>query len=251
MQRHLLFLQILGAAVIALVALGSVHAGIANTKHNLSSTGSFSVKALDFGSGGTTEICLFCHTPHMTESKGANIPLWNHELSGHAVYGVYTSASFNGVTREIAPIAVTTQTATVSNLCLSCHDGTVAINSLYNASNMNSDVNPKMDTSSSRIDGSGMLLGPAMIGTNLTNDHPVNFTYDSALVASDKGVQENLVQPGDDAGTGLAPVKLFNGMVQCASCHDPHIDYGTLTAQRPFLRVPITGSQLCLTCHIK
>ena len=33
--------------------------------------------------------------------------------------------------------------------------------------------------------------------------------------------------------------------VECASCHDPH------TSNATFLRIPNTGSAVCLACHVK
>lgn len=33
--------------------------------------------------------------------------------------------------------------------------------------------------------------------------------------------------------------------VECASCHDPH------TANATFLRIPNSGSAVCLACHVK
>ncbi|NOY62352.1 MAG: cytochrome c3 family protein, partial [Gammaproteobacteria bacterium] len=34
--------------------------------------------------------------------------------------------------------------------------------------------------------------------------------------------------------------------VECASCHDPHVDYNPT-----FLRIDPSGSRVCLTCHAK
>ena len=78
------------------------------------------------GPGGTraqteSQVCVFCHTPHgATAVPGA--PLWNRQLSG-ATYTTYTSSSLDavGVAGQLD------QPAGSSRLCLSCHDGTLAI----------------------------------------------------------------------------------------------------------------------------
>lgn len=235
----------LGGMAIALSVLGTAHAGIANTKHNLSTSHIGSSRFYT----DTTEICLFCHTPHMTVAKSDNIPLWNHQISSTvSTYGTYTSGSFNGAgTIHDVGGATSPANATVTNLCLSCHDGTTAVNALYNASNLSGNVNPSV-AGNTPADGKLGATWASNLGTDLTNDHPVNFTYDNALFAADGDLHD----PQDTAGTGLGGPKLYNGTVQCASCHDPHIDYsGANSAQTPFLRVAITGSTLCLKCHNK
>ncbi|MFC1684882.1 cytochrome c3 family protein [Pseudomonadota bacterium] len=231
--------RILGAAIAAVLvgASGIGNAGIRDTKHNLSNDGN-SPGSLHTD---TTEICVFCHTPHMNVAKGNNIPLWNHQVTTSTVsYTMYTSDTLN------ASIAAmngpgTPENATVTTLCLSCHDGTVAINALYNASNLTPTINCvgpagwvadcKMPTTSN-----------AALGTDLSNDHPVNFDYQGAIDNGDTTL---------NSVASLTGVRLYAGTVQCASCHDPHIDYNAATEQTPFLRVAITGSTLCLRCHNK
>lgn len=225
----------LAGVIFALTGIfaGEALADIAATKHNLSMTGT------GVHSDNQTEICIFCHTPHAA-IKNNNIPLWNHTLSTVTSYGVYTSPSFDGAGTISDLGNVTEVNATASNLCLSCHDGTVAINSFANPSNANPGTN--------MVGGSGanfdlMPTGAATnLGNDLTNDHPVNFTFDTALATTDG----TLVDPVDAVGSGLAGPKLFNGMVQCASCHDPHT-----SAESTFLRVSMSSSALCTACHAK
>jgi len=211
---------------------GAALAGVAATKHNLST--SHSVTGQTIYSSDQTEICIFCHTPH-DAIKNNSITLWNHTLSAVATYGVYQSPTMNGTPTELG--GVTPSTAAASNLCLSCHDGTVAINSFNNASNLNPTTTMVGTTG-------GMLpTGSTNLGNDLTNDHPVNFTYDTSLATADG----SLVNPIDASGSGLTNgLKLYSGKVQCASCHDPHT-----SAQGAFLRTAMAGSQLCLSCHSK
>src|SRR5512139_3149402 len=70
--------------------------------------------------GATTEVCIFCHTPHGA-STALPVVLWNHASTAVANYGLYQSATLKGTV---------SQPAGVSKACLSCHDGTVAVNTL-------------------------------------------------------------------------------------------------------------------------
>jgi predicted CXXCH cytochrome family protein len=219
----------LGAAIVATVVIGlsgQAVAGISSTKHNLSDTGTGDIAS------DNPEICVFCHTPH-NAIKNNNIPLWNHTLSTTANYGVYTSPTFDGAA-DIADVGgVIESTATITNLCLSCHDGTVALNAMNNPSNTHL-VTAMTGTG---LTDSKISAGRATnLGSDLTNDHPVNFTYDdtadTALIAA----------------ATLTNVRLFDGKVQCASCHDPHASDPTT---QPFLRFTMEGSALCLKCHDK
>ena len=170
------------------------------------------------------QVCVFCHTPHQPGAQTTD-PLWNHNLSATATYQVYSSLTLNAVPTDIGGGTA------VSNLCMSCHDGTVGIGRLYN--NPNISTGEEVPTNLATI-----MPGNANMGTDLTNDHPVNFAYNAALVTADGGL----------ANPAIAPVLplLFGGMVQCASCHDVHDP-----ALLPFLRISNVNSQLCTTCHIK
>jgi predicted CXXCH cytochrome family protein len=215
-------------ALLVTFSGSALAAGVADTKHNLSTSGTGTIKSTD-----QTEICVFCHTPH-DAIKNDNIPLWNHTLSATAAYGVYTSPTFDGSPTDLG--GATAATAAVSSLCLSCHDGSVAVNSMNNPSNTSPTTT--MAGGVTMIPAGATNLGAA--SDALKNDHPVNFTYDTALATADGG----LVAPAS-----LAGVKLFSGMVQCASCHDPHTSADP--SGKALLRVSQTGSGLCFACHSK
>ena len=109
-------ISILVGLTIAAAALAQTGANVANSKHNLSSTGPGPVTTSD-----ENQVCVFCHTPHgATISPGA--PLWNRQLSTQT-YTTYTSSSLDAET--IA--GQLQQPAGSSKLCLSCHDGSLAI----------------------------------------------------------------------------------------------------------------------------
>jgi hypothetical protein len=150
----------------------------------------------DFSWAGwsNNEICIVCHAAHNNLNLATEL-LWNHTESS-ADYTVYSSPTFN------QPAG---QPAGSSKLCLSCHDGTVAVDSFGGA------------TGSLFISdfGSGLELG-----TDLSNDHPISFTY-----VVGEGEELNPVATtvtfGDGSGGTIADM-LFGGQVECSSCHDVH-----------------------------
>ncbi|RME95801.1 MAG: hypothetical protein D6766_02325 [Verrucomicrobia bacterium] len=184
-------------------------ASIVDSKHNLSATGPGPYRAVT-----ESQICIFCHTPHAATSEA---PLWNRYSSG-AVYTTYSSST----TR-----ASIGQPTGASKLCLSCHDGTVALGMVR------SRTSPiVMAGGADRLDSAGGGLS-----TDLSDDHPVSFVYDAALQAAHGELRSPALLTG--------PVRLENGEVQCTSCHDPHDNqYGD------FLVMDNEGSALCTECHL-
>ena len=258
---------ILKKSVVILLLLLVVQVGhtarvsdIASTKHNLSTSGTGTVKATT-----EDEICVFCHTPH-----GANTavvaPLWNRELST-ATYEMYDSSSMDA-TKPLAP-------SDSSKLCLSCHDGTLAIGAVNVMNGDRTDQNPNTEDIAmlgtnlgAMPAGSGATTGYTRnLGTHLTNDHPISITYDSALAAADGDLYDPLGAPHiGEQGPGVKPdLPLRSGKLECVSCHDPHVtdDAG---ADIKFLRLnrfqenadpaSITtfnanNDIICLGCHSK
>ncbi len=199
------------------------------SKHDLSTGGGITNK-----STSETQVCIFCHTPHQKTLTAK--PLWNKTLSTQATYGTYTSTSLT--TTTVADIGGGTA---VSNLCMSCHDGTVAVNSLDNKSSLGT---PAMGTGA-ELDATGKIASANdnNMGINLSNDHPINFTYDAALATADGALKSPVDAKYVDAAH---TVPLYSGSLQCASCHNPHNN-----AQGTFLRVSNAASALCLKCHTK
>lgn len=223
MKRFLVLL-----AIAALFAVPAFAATVVTSKHDLRAT-----------SGGTpvgtglTEVCVVCHTPHQAAAATAQDPLWNHMGTATTAFGVYASTTLNAAPTNIGGASMGAQS--VSMLCMSCHDGTVSVISMYN----NPNVGTPTITAAGNINASGFITGNANVGTDVSNDHPVNFTYNTALATADGG----LVDP---AGSATITSWLSGGMMQCSSCHDVHDP-----ANIPFLRISNTASALCTTCHVK
>lgn len=215
---------LLVVALTILIPRSAEAQGMLASKHNLSITGPGPVRAVS-----ETQVCVFCHTPHNASPAQ---PLWNRQLSGQT-YTPYASGSLQ---------ATVGQPNGYSRLCLSCHDGTIAIGSVHNLGGQSATI---------QMTGTGaggvMPAGQTLIGTNLTNDHPVSFVFNASLSA----VDGELVSPSTLTG----PIRLYEGTtsgtldsVQCTTCHDPH-----LTVNPKFLKKSFTGrsDNLCLTCHVK
>lgn len=231
MKKSLRFVPALGVAVAAAALLSSTlfGASVVGSRHDLRATGGGTPTG-----NGLNEVCVSCHTPHQASAANQQDPLWNHTGTATTAFGIYASATLNATPAEIGGAAMGSQS--VSMLCMSCHDGTVSVLSMYNPPNSGT---PTVTGVPGRIDAAGLIISNANMGTSLVDDHPVNFTYDTALASADGG----LVDPaGSPTVTGL----LIAGRVQCSSCHDVHDP-----ANVPFLRMNNTGSALCLTCHVK
>jgi hypothetical protein len=150
---------------------------IVNTPHNLSVSGPGPVTAVD-----ESQVCVFCHTPHGA-TNAPSAPLWNRAITT-ATYTTYSSSSLDAET--IA--GQLDQPAGSSKVCLSCHDGTLAISSV-NVLAGQFDVTIPItgagpgDTMPA---GEGLLTGfTRNLGTDLSNDHPISLTYDTTLALTD------------------------------------------------------------------
>jgi predicted CXXCH cytochrome family protein len=227
--------------VFILVALEGLNASILTTKHNLSSSGPGPVKAIT-----EDQICIFCHTPHRAIT---DTPLWNHTMSS-ASYQLYTSPTL------LSPTSPAIQPDGDSRLCLSCHDGTVAIGSVVN-------IGGSPTTISMQGTGPGGVMpsGGGYIGTDLSGHHPVSIEVNANLI-TDKNTQCNDGIISWKVCFPSSPVKLrpTNNQygsstpprqgVQCTSCHDPHNDPNP--PNTVFLRIGDrnNNTELCTKCHI-
>lgn len=263
----------MGFVALSLLLCANVSvAGIFNTKHNLGSTGLNA--ASNFS--GTREICVFCHTPHGGDGEAA-VPIWNRRLDpdGFQTYDQLGTTTLDAVVEPVGSVSVA---------CLSCHDGTQAMDAVLNEPGSGRRVPGFFNGAwSGQAAPVGGRIGPTTVITNLskdlTNDHPVGIQYSGGGYSL-----TNPAGPGKDpdfnganseimgtsrvwwvntpGGTGAfekSDMKLYTRTasrgayageqqpyVECASCHDPHVDYNPT-----FLRIDPSGSAVCLTCHNK
>lgn len=213
MSNKLLLVGMLALAVVGFGIAGVSHAAITGSTHDFSGKG---------WAGLDGQICIVCHTPHNATSTIA--PLWNHAVTS-TTFTLYSSPSLN---------ATVGQPSASSKACLSCHDGTVAENSFGG------------------IVGTVFMSGSKMLGTDLSNDHPISFTYDAALATTDGGLNNPTIKTvADLGGKTIKDGMLIGDKVECSSCHDVHKNKGYAPSSSKLLLVNNSGSGLCLTCHNK
>jgi predicted CXXCH cytochrome family protein len=208
MARITKYLAGLAVATLGFVT-ATAPAQITNSSHDFSSMA---------WSGG--EICKPCHTPH--NAIDGQPRLWNHELTT-ATYEMHSGTGTAVVDFD-----------QVSRMCLSCHDGTVALDSFGGTT------------------GTSFIPGGANLGTDLTDDHPVGSdaeyppdpapswwtgAFNSTLPSAIR--LKNWTNPG---GT-VRPV------VGCTTCHNAH-NRGNF-GNGSMLVMSNSASALCLGCHIK
>lgn len=226
-----------GAAVILLLIVSAVSltaqrysaAGkVVNSRHDLSvNSAGGTYKAALPNADPQNQVCVFCHTPHKANPAA---PLWNHAVSGFTYTPLYTSSTL------VAAVAQPTPTDN-TRLCLSCHDGTVALGNTVNNGNIT------MANSVTTLPAAaGTAYSPPRntnLGTRLADDHPVAFTPSFPVLPAYPQVQ---TPPAGDA------VALETGKMQCTTCHNPHEEAIDATERR-FLRKVNSGAAICTTCH--
>ena len=230
------------------IPLGTTDAGtILGTKHDFTGlnrrVGVVAMSGVAFSDYGSP--CVYCHVP--PEKKDADpaaaggIPGWNRFLPATATYDLYDSRSLDNKVRTPSAISL---------LCLSCHDGTMAVDmTVFKPDSFNSAADAALHL---RINGANNLMNCAKchngysahsieikhLGTDLQNDHPISMTY-AGLTHVDPDFR-----PPDNSYGFANGVKLYDGKVECATCHNVH---------NPDIKVLLreTSDRLCETCHIK
>ena len=221
MKKVLLMMLALG--LLASPALAAV---VANSKHNLATTGPGTVKSNNY-----EEVCVFCHTPHGASTSVTNAPLWNrtYSMAALAATDLYTSTTLTAASTPDAALAAAIA-ATDAPLCFSCHDGTSVTDGLVNPSNLEANVQPAGIGPITTAD----ILGDGAGANKLKNDHPIGMVYATAQSA--------------DAGLVASPagITFYGGRMWCSSCHDVHDNQ-----HAPFLAKSNAASALCTSCHNK
>lgn len=262
------------ASSLLLPTAADAQTGIRTTKHYLGTGAPAGNNIFN----GTDEVCVFCHTPHGGSTGSA--PLWNKTLPTNTpAYTLYSSTTMDA-NRATDGITGNPSIGSVSIACLSCHDGSLAINAVINApgsglTNATYSAGTWTAGTGTPVNASGQFgAGIANLGKDLSNDHPIGIQYcgggynitsaTGTCVDADFNAPSSAVIAGtrvfwvDTDATPATRTKVdltlynrdFGGAnlepsVECASCHDPH------STNTTFLRKVNTGSQLCLSCHVK
>lgn len=225
-------------ALTSTFALAASTDQLAATKHNFT-TGTYNL--------GTGNICQPCHTPHHAITDDAiSTRLWNHRMSS-ATYTLYdgSQAGFTG------NVDGSQGMDRVSRLCLSCHDGTVALD----AFGMGTTGIPGGNTGSLMLSATDTRN----LGTSFADDHPVG---SEALVFLPDGItpahtpyrlKAPVLSNGRVSISGLSLASMAEGfVVGCRTCHNAH---GTATGSANFSAHPkllnTSEATLCTSCHYK
>jgi hypothetical protein len=190
--------------------------------------------------------CQVCHIPHKAPAFATmNAPLWNHAKSLNASYVTYDaggSTTFNQALKSTLGSSVA---------CLSCHDGSVAINQSYgktspgkygtatNAASYAPTFAVETATVTAGDFASASGAGPYLSRNDMTHMHPIGVLYDASIDQTLKPVT---------AGSTLSRM-IKNGKVECASCHDIHGAIGNSDTVSHSLIVDLEAGALCTTCH--
>lgn len=236
--------------LVALLALlpAVAFAQISNTRHDLASTSTTAGPK----STGTTQTCIFCHTPHKAAAQAL---IWNHTLVT-ATRGWTTTSTATGT-------SLPTDISASSKRCLACHDGTVALGDVNNVGNGTAG-----NIAMSGPVTAGYNVGNGAAGNEMLNNHPVSIPYAGATYltrasgATTTGTfdYQAPANASCDTPSGWCTAAAGNGTriylygtaannlgIECGSCHEVHNKYGGSY----FLRASATGSQICLACHEK
>ena len=238
---------------------------VRNTLHNLSLSNPVAGVNISSGANTTTEVCVFCHTPHGGSVAVSAAPLWNRAVPASSGYTPYS-----GPNMEVNP----GQPEGVSLACLSCHDGVAALDAFVNAPGSGGFLGLTNIVTGNFIAGASSFLEsdnsmsasprgaeanyePLSGGTpfpnltkDLSDDHPISFEIPTSTDPQFAGLSIGQVgNVGIISGNGLvAPsdtrdslrtypsaggaIWVNPGWIECASCHNPH------TPRPLFLRLP-------------
>jgi predicted CXXCH cytochrome family protein len=206
MKALVLIAAVVGLAAAPWPAPVRAQTDIAKTVHNLTPEGPGAMKE-----SVKAGLCIFCHTPHNANPERA---IWNKDLPA-ITYQLYSSSTLRADPK---------QPTGSSRLCLSCHDGFVAMGNLR--------VPPRKGKLTL-----GPMTGANVLGTDLSDDHPISFVYDGALAAKHAGIVDPSTLPR------TLPLDSKKEL-QCTTCHDAHE-----SKRGKFLRVDNPYGAMCVVCH--
>ena len=217
-------------------------------KHNFSSSAdNDGPQAQPAATGGTDQICIFCHTPHSATPESTlwsrpdpnttSFPLYNSAL---VIRGDYPGSPAGSKERsQYKNDGSVTYPSGASRLCLSCHDGVTAIGILSDG------------TSIAMVGAQDLVTGTSII--DLSTSHPISFVYDNAVLGDLEAAKSGTYQLPLNPAI-FTPLDGENKM-QCTTCHDPHEDTMVDGYSVPFWRhratpVDTPYTDVCNQCHI-
>ncbi len=241
-NTHLLTLTVVAGSLLTLTA----RAGILGSPHD------FHSRAWNNDPANPATVCAVCHTPHHADPNTG--PLWGHTAISASGWQMYANGASPGANIKYTPASAPTGS---SLACLSCHDGSIAVNAYGSVASSEYITNGAAISENSK---------------NLTHSHPISFNYQSIVgtgPGQDKWIYDsaNPVLAPDANSPGFTPGNdmsirgfLLNqqGNLECNSCHDVHNQEGSpynIVNNPHLVKINGTaggvGSLLCRSCHNK
>jgi cytochrome c553 len=265
------FAAVAAAATLSYAGLPA-RTGVNGSLHDMNYYNSFA------GRGNQDQynrVCVFCHTPHnaTVAEPGSTtdfLPLWGNAITQKD----QTNFAYQWATPSNLVLTIGDPLLGPSRLCMTCHDGTLAIDAHVSNGTANN--------------GTFKLSGSRAIGSNqstLNQTHPIGFSYDDAVsnrnipqgttsqavneivtkdnqfataitVSATAGVYNTVVR---NSNRTIGSVLYNNSIMTCATCHEVHnkenaTQLPALAGQATpnyFLYAQEQQSLICLSCHIK
>ncbi len=196
----LVLASLMAQQAVAAIAFSFTNSSIRNSKHDLSSSSTTTGPKAASTAAAADEVCVFCHTPHGADfAKG---PLWNRGGTT-----TITNAYSNPDTMDSAVLA---SFATSSAACMTCHDGSTALDNLINASGSGGYTAGGV---SRNYGAAGATMGPIAAGVtaitgDLRDDHPIGVAYCGGFLGGTGGcVDSDFVVAANSGQTVAALVK--------------------------------------------
>lgn len=267
-----LFLLTATPALSADVKLGDLgfQGGANGNPHNLSSLADPTPQAPRVTprpkATDTTEICVFCHTPHsatpqstlwnrLAPERMGSFPLFNsaYALDPSGLFAI-DDTDIAGVTEykldDNDPATAFEYPNGATKLCLSCHDGATALGVLADGRvvTMTQDTITEPTMFWDPVSGTGM---------DFSKSHPVSFVYNDTVV---NYINNNTTKADVYKLPATTSRIKLDGQkrMQCTTCHEPHFDSRSAGHTYPFWRnagvVPSGTDEddydaTCAECH--
>jgi predicted CXXCH cytochrome family protein len=201
-----------------------------------------------FAATGNKRLCSYCHAAHVPKT-GVLGPLWSRKSVIGQTFGKYDNpSSLDADVKDPGDNTGQGARDNYSSFCMSCHDGSVGIfaDTRYESGGTAGD-NSHVPDAANMKDGE----------FDLAHVHPVNFDYNAVQARVPEELYPAMdpvsaVWKGYDGPNGtqgatgkFTTVRLFNGWMQCSSCHNPHMASGIGTV------ITSDYGRRCVACHKK
>jgi hypothetical protein len=189
----------------------------------------------------TSQICIFCHTPHRSSGEG---PLWNRQSTTVSFFKHFSSSTLAIDDPAVAGASEYGQPNGSTRLCLSCHDGVTALGAVFTTPGMPGPIAFDFVDVKGGRSGKNVNISHQTYSTH----HPVSFKYNATvrtLLTSPPYSKPYQFLPPATGGAKLDKLE----RMQCTTCHDPHQDQSDVPGPMTPFWTARTYGDVCSTCH--